>query len=213
VTHELLAIGDARKKPVADGESGLCVDMTEVDQPTVNGRTWSRNRSSPLLPLHLRPAVPAWPWTLPPAQRLDNAHRPPVPADSSRLLTSWVTRTGSRLRIILGSTMGLIVCRSLRHGVGGLGLSAVRIEDADREDFCGDGSAAQGDQSKVSCSRRRRDGHGRGCVVHRGGTCSPGPRGWSQSSPARPFRPTLLPAPISGTCSRLFGRRLPSRQT
>ena len=59
------------------------------------------------------------------------------------------------------------------NGVGGLGLSAVRIDDAGREDFCGDGSAAQGVQPKVSCSRRRR--------------------GWSWPGVCRSSRGHLLP--------------------
>lgn len=50
MTHELLAICDACKKPVADGEGSLWVDMTEVDQTTVNRRAWEQLETEQLAP-------------------------------------------------------------------------------------------------------------------------------------------------------------------
>ena len=42
MAHELLAICDACKKPVADGKGSLWVDTTEVDDATVNGHAWEQ---------------------------------------------------------------------------------------------------------------------------------------------------------------------------
>ncbi|NNN36025.1 hypothetical protein HLK59_37815 [Streptomyces sp. S3(2020)] len=50
MTHELLAICDTCKKPVADGEGSLWVDMTEVDQATVNRRAWEQLATEQLAP-------------------------------------------------------------------------------------------------------------------------------------------------------------------
>ncbi|MCX4972407.1 hypothetical protein [Streptomyces sp. NBC_00620] len=50
MTHELLAICDACKRPVADGEGTLWIDMTEVNEATVNERAWEQLEAEKLAP-------------------------------------------------------------------------------------------------------------------------------------------------------------------
>lgn len=42
MTHELIAICDACKETIADGEGSLWVDMAEVEQATTNERAWEQ---------------------------------------------------------------------------------------------------------------------------------------------------------------------------
>jgi hypothetical protein len=47
MAHELIAICDECKHPVADGEGSLWVDMTEVDQREINVRAWKQLEAEP----------------------------------------------------------------------------------------------------------------------------------------------------------------------
>ncbi|GAA1429321.1 hypothetical protein GCM10009601_44330 [Streptomyces thermospinosisporus] len=42
MTYELISICDACKQAIADGEGGLWVDMSEVEQASINERAWEQ---------------------------------------------------------------------------------------------------------------------------------------------------------------------------